>query len=95
MATSTQPTQSLPQNGRAFVKAVLSGDTVILRGKPVNGPPPEKTFSLAGISAPRLGTAREPEKEEVGCNCIYDAAVFGDGGIENVPLLFQADCLLK
>ncbi|KAJ3053433.1 hypothetical protein HK097_004281 [Rhizophlyctis rosea] len=60
----SNPSQTLPQNGRAFVKAVLSGDTVILRGKPVNGPPPEKTFSLSGISAPRLGTAREPEKEE-------------------------------
>ncbi|KAJ3040294.1 hypothetical protein HDV00_011174 [Rhizophlyctis rosea] len=56
--------QTLPKNGRAFVKAVLSGDTVILRGKPVNGPPPELTFSLSALSAPRLGTVREPEKEE-------------------------------
>lgn len=37
---------------------VLSGDTVVIRGKPVGGPPPEKVLSLAGISAPRL--ARRP-----------------------------------
>ncbi|KAJ3018543.1 hypothetical protein HKX48_002822 [Thoreauomyces humboldtii] len=55
---------ALAQNGRAFVKSVLSGDTVILRGKPSGGPPPEKVISLSNLSAPRLGSAKDPEKEE-------------------------------
>ncbi|KAJ3300565.1 hypothetical protein HK104_009900, partial [Borealophlyctis nickersoniae] len=55
---------TLPQSGRAWIKAVLSGDTVVLRGKPQSGPPAEKTFSFSNISAPRLGNAKEPEKEE-------------------------------
>ncbi|XP_013147261.1 PREDICTED: staphylococcal nuclease domain-containing protein 1 [Papilio polytes] len=35
-------------------KMVLSGDTVIIRGQPQGGPPPEKTLSLSGITAPKL-----------------------------------------
>ncbi|OZJ04390.1 hypothetical protein BZG36_02420 [Bifiguratus adelaidae] len=42
---------------KATVKNVLSGDTVILKGKPrPNGPPPERLFALAGVQAPRLGS---------------------------------------
>ncbi|KAI8817141.1 uncharacterized protein EV422DRAFT_256727 [Fimicolochytrium jonesii] len=55
---------SLPPTGRAIVKNVLSGDTVVLRARPQGGPPPEKVLSLANLQAPRLGTARDPEKEE-------------------------------
>eukprot|EP00126_Sphaerothecum_destruens_P001098 Sdes_comp13159_c0_seq2m3074 len=45
-----------PSNAQtAFVKSVVSGDTVVLRGRPQNGPPKEKIFSLAGVTAPRLG----------------------------------------
>ena len=42
-------------NGQGFavVKSVLSGDCVIIRGKPVNGPPPEAIVSLSNINAPR------------------------------------------
>ncbi|KXS14781.1 hypothetical protein M427DRAFT_99284 [Gonapodya prolifera JEL478] len=58
-ASSTAPSQ------RAFVKQVVSCDTVTLRGKPTaNGPPPEKLFSFSNIVAPRLGNAKEPAKEE-------------------------------
>ncbi|KAI8851643.1 hypothetical protein BC829DRAFT_386525 [Chytridium lagenaria] len=57
---------SLPNTGRAYVKNVLSGDTVILRGRPTGGPPPEKVLSLANIIAPRLGTPSDPSKEEAG-----------------------------
>ncbi|KAJ3417103.1 hypothetical protein HDV05_006962 [Chytridiales sp. JEL 0842] len=64
--TASAPAASLPSSGRAIVKCVLSGDTVILRGKPVNGPPPEKTLSLANLIAPRLGTPSDPTKEEPG-----------------------------
>ncbi|RKP01027.1 hypothetical protein CXG81DRAFT_4301, partial [Caulochytrium protostelioides] len=51
-------------SGMAFVKSVLSGDTVILRSRPINGPPTERLVSLAAIVAPRLGGPRDPEKEE-------------------------------
>ncbi|KAJ3146034.1 hypothetical protein HDU89_006764 [Geranomyces variabilis] len=55
---------ALPQTGRAIVKSVLSGDTVVLRGKPAGGPPPEKIMALSNLSAPRTGTASKPENEE-------------------------------
>ncbi|ORY95214.1 hypothetical protein BCR43DRAFT_458884 [Syncephalastrum racemosum] len=42
---------------KATVKNVLSGDTVILRGKPrANGPPPERLLALSNVQAPRMGT---------------------------------------
>ncbi|TPX77305.1 hypothetical protein CcCBS67573_g01422 [Chytriomyces confervae] len=67
MTTANANTPSaLPNTGRAFVKAVLSGDSVVLRGRPVNGPPPERILSFANIVAPRLGTAADPSKEEAG-----------------------------
>jgi staphylococcal nuclease domain-containing protein 1 len=39
--------------GMAVVKSVLSGDSVIIRGKAANGPPPEAIVSLGNITAPR------------------------------------------
>jgi staphylococcal nuclease domain-containing protein 1 len=39
-------------------KAILSGDTVIIRGHPDQGLPPEKILQLAYVSAPKL--ARRP-----------------------------------
>uniref|UniRef100_A0A646QDV8 Staphylococcal nuclease domain-containing protein 1 n=1 Tax=Hemiscolopendra marginata TaxID=943146 RepID=A0A646QDV8_9MYRI len=50
---SAVPSNSSPQRG--IVKQVLSGDTVIIRGVPKAGPPPEKSVSLSHITAPRLG----------------------------------------
>lgn len=41
------------------VKSVMSGDCVVIRGKPRNGPPPERVLALAGITAPR--PARRPQ----------------------------------
>ncbi|KAG1472107.1 hypothetical protein G6F56_001735 [Rhizopus delemar] len=48
---------------KAVVKNVLSGDTVILRGKPrSNGPPLERLLALSNVQAPRLGnTTRSDE----------------------------------
>ena len=57
--------QQLSASGRSMVKNVISADTVVLRGKPVGGPPPELVFSLSHLVAPRLGSSKEPEKEEV------------------------------
>ncbi|KAJ3191082.1 hypothetical protein HK101_008094 [Irineochytrium annulatum] len=62
----TQQASTLPPSGRAFVKSVLSGDGVVLRGKPQGGPPPEKILSFANVIAPRLGTPGDPGKEEIG-----------------------------
>ena len=45
-----------PPVHKATVKNVLSGDTVILRGKPrPNGPPLERLLALSNVQAPRLG----------------------------------------
>lgn len=44
--------QVKPRNG--VVKQVLSGDTIIIRGQPVGGPPPEVTVTLCNITAPKL-----------------------------------------
>eukprot|EP00118_Oscarella_pearsei_P025078 m.307457 g.307457 ORF g.307457 m.307457 type:complete len:902 (+) comp42308_c0_seq1:69-2774(+) len=40
---------------KATVKQVLSADSIVLRGQPKGGPPPERTLGLSGITAPRLG----------------------------------------
>lgn len=40
---------------RAIVKLVLSGDSVIIRGQPKGGPPPEKQINLAYVIAPKVG----------------------------------------
>ncbi|KAF8967855.1 hypothetical protein BDZ97DRAFT_1801575 [Flammula alnicola] len=48
---------------KAIVKSVISGDSLILRGRPGQGQPPkERVLHLADLAAPRLGTlAREDE----------------------------------
>lgn len=33
---------------------VTSGDTIIIRGQPVGGPPPEITITLCNVTAPKL-----------------------------------------
>ena len=47
---------------QAIVKSVLSGDTVILRGPAVKGPPQEKIVHLANVQAPRLSMNRQPSE---------------------------------
>ncbi|KAG1653353.1 Nuclease domain-containing protein 1 [Nymphon striatum] len=54
---SAAKAQPLPVH-RGIVKQVLSGDSVIIRGIPKGGPPPEKQICLSNISAPKL--ARRP-----------------------------------
>ncbi|KAF9529408.1 transcription factor [Crepidotus variabilis] len=55
----------LKMSMKAIVKSVLSGDTLILRGRagPAQGQPPkERVLHLADLAAPRLGTStREDE----------------------------------
>ncbi|KPI91897.1 nuclease domain-containing protein 1 [Papilio xuthus] len=43
-----------PAYKTGIAKMVLSGDTVIIRGHPQGGPPPEKVIALSGITAPKL-----------------------------------------
>lgn len=61
-STQQQQQQQVPQQqnaaGFATVKAVPTGDTVVVMGRPVNGPPPELQLSLSGVASPRL--ARGP-----------------------------------
>ncbi|KAH9507261.1 nuclease domain-containing protein [Bulinus truncatus] len=45
---------------KAVVKQVLSGDTVVLRGQPKGGPPPERTVCLSNITAPKLARRANP-----------------------------------
>ncbi|KAF4528875.1 hypothetical protein B566_EDAN017096 [Ephemera danica] len=53
---------------RGIVKQILSGDSVVIRGQPKGGPPPEKTLILSNITAPKLGrratTTLEETKDE-------------------------------
>ncbi|KAJ1966979.1 hypothetical protein H4R35_006848, partial [Dimargaris xerosporica] len=50
---------------KGIVKSVLSGDTVILRGRPRgNGPPPERQVNLSFVSAPRMASVKKETKDE-------------------------------
>ena len=60
LPTTTTTTRETPHPpaavmNKGIVKSVISGDTIVVRGRPVNGPPPEKQLSLAHVVAPRLG----------------------------------------
>lgn len=44
---------------------VLSGDSVVIRGQPKGGPPPERTVSLSNITAPRLARRPNPNAEGI------------------------------
>ncbi|CAH0474879.1 unnamed protein product [Peronospora belbahrii] len=67
-------------SGYGTVKAVLSGDTLILMGKATTrgGPPPELTLTLSSIQAPRLARSSEQtneayayaSREHLRCFCI-------------------------
>ena len=51
-------------SGFATVKAVLSGDTVILMGVPKNGPPPERQVSLSYVKAPKFANNQKAYQDE-------------------------------
>jgi len=52
-------------SGNATVKAVISGDTIVLLGNSTNGPPPELMLTLASLQAPRLARTAEQHDEVV------------------------------
>ena len=45
---------TFPPRGVAIVKSVLSGDSVVLRGKPVAGMPAEEVLTLSNVIVPRF-----------------------------------------
>merc|ERR1719419_140692 len=55
---ATKTMKVAPQIKRGIVKNCLSGDCVVIRGKPRGGPPPEMTVAFSGVTAPKL--ARRP-----------------------------------
>ncbi|CAG2167551.1 unnamed protein product, partial [Oppiella nova] len=55
MSNPLNATNSSPVMQRAIVKLVLSGDSLIIRGQPKGGPPPEKQINLAYLIAPKVG----------------------------------------
>jgi len=55
--------QPAPQMIRGIVKQVLSGDSVIIRGQPRGGPPPERQLCLSNITAPKLARKANPNVE--------------------------------
>lgn len=67
MSAPQAQTQAPPQPKRGVVKQILSGDTVVIRGVPRGGPPPEKTLYLSNINAPKLAkrpTGNIPETKD-------------------------------
>lgn len=60
------PTQPLPPPvfHRGIVKQIFSGDSVVIRGQPKGGPPPEKILALSNIVAPRLARRAIGEQPE-------------------------------
>jgi len=56
--------EKIKEQGKAFVKAVLSGDTVtlLLPPKQPGQPPEEKDLTFSSLTAPRLG--RQGKKDE-------------------------------
>ncbi|XP_001635744.2 staphylococcal nuclease domain-containing protein 1 [Nematostella vectensis] len=55
--------QPAPPMIRGIVKQVLSGDSVIIRGQPKGGPPPERQLCLSNITAPKLARRANPNVE--------------------------------
>lgn len=54
--------QTLQMN-RGIVKQVLSGDSVVIRGQPRGGPPPERQLCLSNVNAPKLARRSNPNVE--------------------------------
>ncbi|XP_002732557.2 staphylococcal nuclease domain-containing protein 1-like [Saccoglossus kowalevskii] len=57
------PGGQTPSIQRGIVKQVQSGDSVIIRGQPKGGPPPERQLCLSNITAPRLARRASPNIE--------------------------------
>ncbi|XP_055378713.1 staphylococcal nuclease domain-containing protein 1 [Condylostylus longicornis] len=65
MATQTATTNATaaPVLRKGVVKFIVSGDTIIIRGQPKSGPPPEKQVTLSFVTAPKLAKNRAGGEE--------------------------------
>ena len=81
-AAGNKPARPAPQLKRGIVKSCLSGDCVVIRGKPRGGPPPEVNLALSGVTAPRL--ARRPTNPAT-----------GEGATEDEPYAWEAREFLR
>jgi endonuclease YncB( thermonuclease family) len=52
----------------SLTRQVLSGDTIVVMGQARGGPPPERTLSIAGITAPRLARRPGPKDKDSGAD---------------------------
>ena len=69
---------------------MLSGDTIVIRDQPRGGPPPEKTISLSGINAPRIGR-RQGESEVKDEPCAWESREFLRQKAVGREVLFSVD----
>jgi len=53
-----------PQLIKGVVKQIISGESIVIRGQPKGGPPPEKTITLSSIKAPKLAKRATAGSEE-------------------------------
>lgn len=63
MATTTTeeaPVKPVGQIKSGIVKTCLSGDCMVIRGRPRGGPPPEVTLALSSVTAPRIARRANP-----------------------------------
>lgn len=57
----------LPNRGTAKIKSVLSGDTVVLLGRPAGGArAPEVTFTFERVTAPRMASKANSNIDDPG-----------------------------
>merc|ERR1712142_568504 len=59
-ATEEVPVKPVGQVKSGIVKTCLSGDCVVIRGRPRGGPPPEITLALSSVTAPRIARRANP-----------------------------------
>jgi len=61
MATTEEaPVKPVGQIKSGIVKTCLSGDCMVIRGRPRGGPPPEVTLALSSVTAPRIARRANP-----------------------------------
>jgi hypothetical protein len=68
---SQQQQQQQPKRLDGKVKAVLSGDTLVLSHPTKLFPAIEKTLTLVRIQAPRMAKRNEPKEDVSYLKCIY------------------------
>lgn len=83
---------------------VLSGDSVVIRGQPRGGPPPERQLCLSNVNAPKMARRPNPNvegsvetRDEV--HTCYITTLFSDAvhccGFLHVTRYFTTFCLFS